>query len=75
MRVRAVADIRRRVRFAFRIPRAERYRLLSALGREYLSNAAGSEPKSNQSILNIASSLIWTEGLFPTGITPSRASG
>ena len=32
--------------------------VLSALGREYLSNAAGGEPKSNQSILNIASSLI-----------------
>jgi hypothetical protein len=32
--------------------------VLSALGREYLSNAAVSGQKSNQSILNIASSLI-----------------
>ena len=55
MRVLAVAHIRRRVRFTFRNPAC---RTVSALSREYLSNAAGSEPKSNQRILNIASYLI-----------------
>ena len=57
MRVLAVADIRRRA-VHLPNPASRTVSVLSALGQEYLSNAAGSEPKSNQSILNIASYLI-----------------
>ena len=69
IRVLAVADIRRRVRFTFRIPRAERS---GGVGSRpgISSNAAGDEPKSNQSehLKNRKLPDCWTEGLLPTAI-------